>query len=64
MNKQCTRGDDGCHESSKSAGSVQTRQHEVEVCYKLVGVKSASDGHLIRLPEVQKGYYVIEVDED
>ena len=39
---------------SKSAGSVQTRQHEDEVYDKLVEMNSASVGHLNGLPECKK----------
>ena len=39
---------------SKSAGSVQTRQHGDEVCYKLVEMKSTSVNRLNGLPECKE----------
>ena len=41
---------------SKSAGSVQTRQHEDEVYDKLVEMNSASVSHLSGVPECEKSY--------
>ena len=57
-------GDDGkCHGLSKSAGSVQTRQHDNEVYYKLVEMKSASVDHLNGLPGCEGNWLYLKFDE-
>ena len=52
---------DGCHGLSKSARPVRARQHEDEVCYKLVEMKSTSVNHLSRLPKCERDIILLEL---